>query len=88
MNRRGFLQAVLAAGVAPAFVRYGSLMVPRAFSTLTLPAAKTLALLTLTDELLLASGLNVEELVRRDLGERMAWYVDGSMVNDEFTGRG
>lgn len=29
MNRRGFLQAMLAAGVAPAFVPYGSLMVPR-----------------------------------------------------------
>jgi hypothetical protein len=32
MNRRGFLQAILAAGTAPAFVRYSSLMplvVPR-----------------------------------------------------------
>lgn len=29
MNRRGFLGAILAAGMAPAFVRYGSLMVPK-----------------------------------------------------------
>jgi hypothetical protein len=29
MNRRSFMAAILAAGVAPAYVRYGSLMVPR-----------------------------------------------------------
>lgn len=29
MNRRGFLAGALAACAAPAFVRYGSLMVPR-----------------------------------------------------------
>ena len=30
MNRRGFLQACLAAGVAPAFIPIGRLMVPKA----------------------------------------------------------
>jgi hypothetical protein len=30
MNRRGFLGAILAAGVAPVYIKYRSLMVPKA----------------------------------------------------------